>query len=98
MARKNFKPIRVSNRILGALEAFRKVESERSYKEIPMNSFCEAVLWDFATGKLSRRGEVEVSVGKDLDLHVADAGPAQEYPSKHQESQSQKRGKRVVRP
>lgn len=53
MARKNVHYLRVANRIWDAMEALRKAQSERSYKDVPMNAFLEAILWNFATGRIS---------------------------------------------
>lgn len=55
MARKEpFKRISVSDRIYEALDARRREETKDEFRPLPMNSYAEKILWDYAQGKLPK--------------------------------------------
>lgn len=56
MARKEpFKRISVADRIYAALNKKRLADSEGEFRPLPMNAYCERILWDFATGRIVRK-------------------------------------------
>lgn len=60
MARKSpFRNVRVGTHILEALEGLMAEENRKVFRPLTMNAFCEKILWDYATGKISHKDVIQ---------------------------------------
>lgn len=72
MARKDpYKIVKVNNRIYAELDKCREKDSRDEFKLPTMNGYIERILWDYATGKITREGG---KLPRSIDLRGATFG------------------------
>lgn len=103
MPRKNFRPIRVANKIIHALEPKRLEAERKEFRQLAMNAYCEKILWDFAEGRIGYLGKDAVDEMRQMldgtlktpedpmpGLSVWDRTPPQSSRSKPEDRQKAK--------
>lgn len=92
MARKEpFKRVSVADRIYDALDTKRLEESKDDFRPLPMNAYCEKILWDYAQGKLIRSELIQSGAGGARVVDVSGSWQSLDQPERVAEATPENR-------